>query len=168
MNREGFFIRFGAAVIDAVICFIPAAIVTFVAAAALGPYIAGLISTAIFVGYSTMEVFKGQTFGKILLKLKICNEDGSDASRNTLFKRWAIKQAYNFFYFLAALTMLTFINYFGHFAAIAFVISGLLTFKAERQALHDTLCKTAVFKTAAAATSTQATPAAPEQHKQAA
>jgi uncharacterized RDD family membrane protein YckC len=168
MNREGFLIRAGAALIDGVICFIPAAIFTFVAAVAVGPYIAGLLSTGIFVAYSTLEIFKGATFGKILLKLKICNEDGTDAARNVLIKRWAIKQAYTLIYFLAAVTTLTFLNYFGHFAAIAFIISALLTFKAERQTLHDTLCKTAVFKTAIAAISSQATPATSEPQKQAA
>ena len=167
MNREGFFIRAGACLIDFVICAIPATILLFVAAAAIGPWFAGVLANLIFLGYFSMEIFKGATLGKTILKLQITNEDGTPATRETLIKRFAIKNASFLFYFLAALTTLKFINYFGSFAGIAFCISALLTFRPQRQALHDTLTNTAVFKTQAAATATPAIPAQ-EPQKQAA
>jgi uncharacterized RDD family membrane protein YckC len=168
MNREGFFIRAGACLLDVVFCLVPALVLTFVAAAATGPWLAGVLSAGVFVAYSTLEIFKGATFGKTILKLKICNEDGTEANRAALLKRWAIKNSAWLFYFVAALTSLRFINYFGSFAGIAFCISALLTFKAQRQTLHDTLTQTGVYKTQAAAAPAQAAPAIPEPHKQAA
>jgi len=72
---------------------IPALIVTFVAAIAIGPWFAGVLSVGLFVGYSTLEIFRGATFGKTILGLKITNEDGSQPDRATLIKRWAIKNS---------------------------------------------------------------------------
>ncbi len=167
MNREGFFIRAGACLIDFVICLIPASILLFPVAAIIGPWFAGVLANAIFLGYFSMEIFKGATIGKTLLKLQITSEDGSPATRETLIKRFAIKNAAFIFYFVAALTTLKFINYFGSFAGIAFIISACLTFRPQRQALHDTLTHTAVFKTQAAAAAIPAIPAQ-EPQKQAA
>ena len=164
MNREGFFIRVGAYLLDVVFCLVPALIVTFVAAIAIGPWFAGVISVGIFVGYSTLDVFRGGTFGKTILGLKITSEDGSQADRSTLIKRWAIKWSPALLSFVAALTTLQFINYFASFAGIAFCISACLTFRAQRQTLHDTLTKTAVYKTQPAAAA--ATPAIPAQEPQ--
>ncbi len=164
MNREGFFIRAGAYLLDIIFCLIPALIVTFVAAIAIGGWFAGVLSVGFFVGYSTLEIFRGATFGKTILGLKITLEDGSQPDRNTIIKRWAIKWSPFLISFLAALTTLNFINYFASFAGIAFCISACLTFRAQRQTLHDTLTKTAVYKTQPAAAA--ATPAIPAQEPQ--
>src|SRR5688572_27397129 len=102
MNREGFLIRAGAALIDGVICVIPVLVLILIFGRESKLAAAGI--TIIVVGYSTLEIFRSGTFGKTLLKLKICNEDGSDASRNVLIKRWAIKQAYNLIYLVSAIT----------------------------------------------------------------
>src|SRR5947207_6910459 len=112
MNREGFFIRAGAYLLDVVFCLIPALIVTFLAAIAIGPWFAGVVSVGLFVGYSTLEIFRGATFGKTILGLKITDEDGSQPDRPTLITRWAMKNAASLFYFLGARPTLKFIHCF--------------------------------------------------------
>jgi len=166
MKREGFFIRWAAAFIDGLICVIPAMLLTFLVTKAAGPWFGAVILPLTFVAYSTLEILKGATFGKTILKLKICDDQGSQPAREVLIKRWAIKNSPWLLSLLAALTTVQFINWVASFAGIAYCISALLTFKAERQALHDTLCKTAVYKTETPAAA--ASFAAPEQHKQAA
>ena len=99
------------------------------------------------------------------MKLKIQNEDGSDASRDTLFKRWAIKQVPNALRVVVGVLILISLNaiaalvgWVGVLALIGYVISCCLTFRPQRQALHDTLTQTAVFKTQTAAAISMPTP----------
>lgn len=41
--------------------------------------------------YFLMEAFTGYTLGKLILGIRIANEDGSQAPVSTLFARWALK-----------------------------------------------------------------------------
>jgi len=161
MNREGFLLRFCAALIDGVFAGIPALILTKVGGEKVGPF----LGAAVVLGYSTLEIFKAATPGKSLLKLKIQNEDGTDAARDTLFKRWAIKQVPNALRVVASVFILISLNaiaglvgWVGILALIGYVISCCLTFRPDRQALHDTLTNTAVFKTQTAAAAAMPTP----------
>ena len=149
--REGFLLRFCAGLIDGVFCFLPVYLLSIVVAKAAGLWFAGVFMTVAFVAYSTLDIFKAATPGKMLLKLKITNEDGSEASRQTLIKRWAIKQIPQFAYFVAALTALTIFGWVTMFCVIGYVISCCLAFRPDRQALHDTFAHTAVFRTQTAA-----------------
>jgi len=160
-GREGFLLRFCAALIDGVFAGIPALILTRVGGDQVGPF----LGAAVVLGYSTLEIFKAATPGKSLLKLKIQNEDGSDASRDVLFKRWTIKQVPNALRVVAGIFMLISLNaiaalvgWVGVLALIGYVISCCLTFKPQRQALHDTLTHTAVFKTQSAVAAAMPTP----------
>jgi len=150
MNREGFLLRFCAALIDGVFAGIPALILTKVGGEKVGPF---------------LEIFKAATPAKSLLKLKIQNEDGTDAARDTLFKRWAIKQVPNALRVVAGVFILISLNaiaglvgWVGILALIGYIISCCLTFRPEHQALHDTLTHTAVFKTQTAAAAAMPTP----------
>jgi uncharacterized RDD family membrane protein YckC len=105
-----------------------------------------------------MDIFKAATPGKMLLKLKITNEDGSEASRQTLIKRWAIKQIPQFAWLLFAVTTVMFFNWLTVFCFIGYVISCCLTFRPDRQALHDTMAHTAVFRTQTASAAAMPTP----------
>ena len=90
--REGFLLRFCAALIDGALCFIPGIVLSMVLANVVGLWLTGVLVTLAYIGYSSLEIFKAATPGKMFLKLKITNEDGTEASREALFKRWAIKQ----------------------------------------------------------------------------
>src|SRR6266566_324139 len=90
--REGFLLRFCAALIDGAFCFIPGFVLSMVLVNAAGIWLTGVVVTLAYIGYSALEIFKAATPGKMLLRLKITNEDGSEASRQTLIKRWVIKQ----------------------------------------------------------------------------
>jgi uncharacterized RDD family membrane protein YckC len=153
-SRQGFGIRFGAAFLDALICGIPAGVLTMVGGQQFGPF----LGAAAVLGYTTLEIFKGATPGKMIFKLRITNEDGSEASRDTLFKRWIVKQVPNCLRFVTALFLLLsmagvagLFNWVTVFASIGYIISCCLTFRPERQALHDTMAHTAVFRTQTAA-----------------
>jgi len=166
MNREGFLLRFCAALIDGVFAGIPALILTKVGGEKVGPF----LGAAVVLGYTSLEIFRAATPGKSLLKLKIQNEDGTDAARDTLFKRWAIKQVPNALRVVAGVFILISLNaiaglvgWVGILALIGYIISCCLTFRPEHQALHDTLTHTAVFKTQTAAAAAMP---APEQQPQ--
>ena len=156
--REGFLLRWCAALIDGAICFIPGALLSVVLAKVAGLWLGGVILTLAYIAYSSLEVFKAATPGKMLLKLKITNEDGSEANQQTLIQRWVIKQAWQFARLLGVVTTVMLFNWVALFCWIGYVISCCLTFKPERQALHDTLAHTAVFKTQAAAAVAMPTP----------
>jgi len=164
--REGFLLRFCAGLIDGVFCALPVYFLGLMIAKAAGFWFAGVFTAVAYLAYSTLDIFKAATPGKMLLKLKITNEDGSEASRQTLIKRWAIKLIPHFANLIAAVTALAIFGWVTTFCFIAYVISCCLTFRPDRQALHDTFAHTAVFRTQAAAGAmpmpTQ------EQHRQAA
>jgi len=149
--REGFLLRFCAGLIDWAFCLIPGFLLTLALASVAGVWVAGVFVTLAYLGYSSLEIFKAATPGKMLLKLKITNEDGSEASRQTLIKRWAIKQIPQFSRLLFVLTTVMIFNWLTMFCAIGYVISCCLTFRPERQALHDTMAHTAVTRTQTAA-----------------
>ena len=164
--REGFLMRFCAALIDGAICFAGAFALSLALVPAAGVWMATVLTTVAALGYTSLEIFKAATPGKMLLKLKITNEDGTEANRQTLIKRWAIKQIPQLANFVAAITTLAIFGWVTMFCFIGYVISCCLTFRPERQALHDTIASTAVFRTQ------QASAAMPmpaqEQHRQAA
>jgi len=149
--REGFLLRFCAALIDGAFCFIPGFILTLVLANVAGVWLAAVLVTLAYIGYSSLEIFKAATPGKMLLRLKITNEDGSEADRQTLIKRWVIKQIPQFTRLLFVLTTVMLFNWLTAFCVIGYVISCCLTFRSERQALHDTMAHTAVTRTQTAA-----------------
>lgn len=162
--REGFLLRFCAAFIDGVFCLVPYGIGVALAAVA-GPRAGGFFIALAILGYSAVEIFKAATPGKMLLKLKITNEDGSEASRQTLIKRWAIKQVPLFFNVVFAISMLGIFGWLTMFCGIAYIISCCLTVRPERQALHDTFAHTAVFRAQTAAAAAMPAPAQEPQRQ---
>ena len=68
----------------------------------------------------------GQTFGKMALKIKVVNEDGTPLDYRKAFLRWLG-------YFLCDLTF-----YIGYF---------WVAFDHRKQGLHDKVCKTVVVRT---------------------
>src|SRR5258708_19919616 len=122
MQREGFGMRFAAALVDGVILVVFMFIVTLIfggsilalfgtsaqrgnqtaATAAAGVSIVALILLALIpLAYSLMEVFAAATVGKMVLGLTIANEDGSRASMNTLLTRWGVNNSVTLLNFLS-------------------------------------------------------------------
>jgi uncharacterized RDD family membrane protein YckC len=103
------------------------------------------------VGYTLMEVFMAATPGKMALGLIIADERGVPATRDQLFKRWAIKNSGQIIQWLALLVGVAIIATIGKIVGLIIVIGCFFTLGAAKQAFHDKAAKTAVFKKAAIA-----------------
>ena len=163
-KRVGFGPRLRAVIIDAVIVLILSFILGGAlgalfggigAAATQGPaggMIGGIIGamlgmTLVALLYFLMEGFLGWTLGKRILGLQIGTEDGKKAPTSTLLKRWAIK---NSSFLLSVIGYITGISIFytalSLIAALVIFIGCFFVLGEAKQALHDKLAKTAVFR----------------------
>ena len=142
--RIGFVMRLVAALIDgviaAVLVWVPSVVLGFVYPA-LGAIVGGLLAMA----YYSLEVFRAQSVGKMILKYTITRQDGSPATRDQLVKRYAYKQLPQALMVVAAIPMLGFVTFLGGAAALAVVVGALMTLKPDKLALHDKLFGTAVY-----------------------
>jgi len=141
--RQGFPKRFLAGLIDGVIMFVLSMVITVLFRSA--PRLLMIISPAVMLCYVALEVIKAQSVGKMVMKLKITNPDGSDASRDTLMKRFAVKYAGTLIALVGGIVGLTIINMLGMLVSLAVLVGFFLMFRPDKLALHDILAKTAVF-----------------------
>ena len=95
----------------------------------------------------SLEVVKTATPGKMLLKLKIRAADGSEADQNTLITRFAVKNAGALLNILAAITTVGMLASLGSLAGLVVGLGCFLVLGTAKQALHDVVAKTAVYKT---------------------
>ena len=98
------------------------------------------------LAYGLCEGITGASPAKMLLGIRIGNEDGTVADGNTLLKRFALKQAPQPFFLLANLAGLFFLNLVGYLIFIVIQFGCLRALGKSRQALHDQIAKTAVFR----------------------
>jgi uncharacterized RDD family membrane protein YckC len=166
MERQGFGIRLGAALIDLVILIVLGGIIgvifgtgfsvrfgsgggEVVDAATLSKIrTAGIIGSLMQIAYSLTEIFMAGSPGKQILGLRIKSETGADAPVPQLVTRWAVRYSPLLLGFLG-----NFIGIFGLLSgivALVIFIGCFLTLGQNRQALHDMVAKTAVFRKAAA------------------
>ncbi len=96
--------------------------------------------------YSLIETFTGASLAKMLLGIKIGNADGTPAARKTLMGRYLITQAPVASTLLAFLTSLSFFHTLGTILGLIIFFGFFLTLGQARQALHDKLSNTAVFR----------------------
>jgi len=120
------------------------------AGAAIGGVIGaalGFILAAVLIGsvYFLVEGFTGYTLGKLILGIRIANEDGTQAAVPTLLGRYAIKNAGSLLRLLSVFTGMTALASIGGLAGLVVFVGCFLTLGAKRQALHDQIMKTAVF-----------------------
>lgn len=106
-----------------------------------------VISIVGLVYFGLTETILAASFGKMLLGIKIANADGTSASTNALAIRWLAKTGlayllliFTFFFSATIFQMLYFV------VAIVAFIGYFLMFGANRQALHDIIAKTAVYR----------------------
>jgi len=103
-----------------------------------------LALTISFVYYS-LEIIFGQTVGKMLLGIIIGTEDKKFASYSQLFIRFAIKNASSFLSLLFLLTAISTFETLSSVASFVIFFGCFFVLGLKRQALHDTVAKTAVY-----------------------
>ncbi len=168
-KRIGFGPRLGAALIDAVLVWILSSILGGVLGTLFGGIlgmtgseepgaqigggmVGGILGamvgmTVVALLYFLMEGFLGWTLGKRILGLQIGTEDGKKAPTSTLLKRWAIKNSSFLLSIVGYITGVTlFSSVLSPIAALAIFIGCFFVLGEARQALHDKLAKTAVFR----------------------
>lgn len=106
---------------------------------------AGILATLVLVGilglaYTLIEAFTGASPGKRVMGLQVAREDGSKGDVQLYLVRWALKNSGNLLQFVLPLisTLASLVFFFGCFAALG----------DKKQALHDIIAKTAVYKKA--------------------
>ena len=152
-SRVGFGPRLGARLIDAVILIIIITVASLVgiggglASASTGGE-AGIYAAlaaaaaAVFfiIAYSLIEAFTGASPGKMMLGLKVANEDGTEGTIGLYLARWAVYNAG------ALLGVIPVIGLLGPFVNLVIFGGCFAVLGEKRQGLHDMICKTAVFK----------------------
>ncbi|WP_018341850.1 RDD family protein [Cytophaga aurantiaca] len=176
VTRVGFGSRLGALLLDVVIVFgisfvlspilggflgAAAATATAEAAGSTGadPAVAaaagGIIGTflalivvlpLVYVVYYLIEGLTGITLGKLILGIKVANQDGTAAPIGTLITRWAVKASGNILSLLGAILGVAILGTVGSIVGLVIFIGCFFVLGAKKQALHDLVAKTAVFK----------------------
>lgn len=97
--------------------------------------------------YSLMEIAYAATPGKMMLGIKIANADGTEAPTRRLTTRWFVKTGLSTS--LSLLGMLTVSSLLSSLSTVISIVIGLgcfMALSATRQALHDRIAQTAVFR----------------------
>ncbi len=156
MKRVGFFPRLLAAILDMIILMILVYIVNMLTGSQLstdpsqmfggdGPAIP-LSGIVIALLYTSLEIWMAATPGKMILKLKIKNVKGKNGTSSVLFIRWIFKQSAQILSLLFVLTHIQPIWYLQSLLGIVIFVGCFFTLGKNKQALHDMLAKTAVYK----------------------
>ena len=109
--------------------------------------IAGIIVAAylIFVVYFLLEGLTGYTLGKLILGIRIANDDGTKAGVGKLLYRYLVK---NSGYVLALVALFTGVHALatlGNVAGLIIFVGCFFTLGVKKQAFHDMIAKTAVY-----------------------
>lgn len=99
-----------------------------------------------YVVYYLIEGLTGITLGKLILGIKVANEDGTTAQVGSLITRWAVKSSGNILTLLGAVLSVSILGTVGGILGLVIFIGCFLVLGAKKQALHDMVAKTAVFK----------------------
>ena len=172
-NRIGFGPRLGAFLLDVLLIAVISVILIVVfgvggasAGAAAGPedemdaaigaiggFMGGIMASLIviyIVGavWYLLEGLIGATIGKMIVGIKIGKDDGTKAGTGKLLLRYALKNISYLMGILALITGASVINTLGGLAGLVIFIGCFLVLGAKKQAIHDMLAKTAVYKKA--------------------
>ncbi|MCX6154181.1 MAG: RDD family protein [Candidatus Kapabacteria bacterium] len=104
-----------------------------------------LLLLLIGLGYSLTEVLFAASPGKMVLGIKIAEQDGKRASIGTLAFRFLIKHIELPFSFLFVFTQIKMFSTIGTVFSLGIFVGYFFVFAAARQGFHDMLAKTAVF-----------------------
>lgn len=91
-----------------------------------------------------MEGLKGQSFGKMMLKIENTNIDGSEADAKKLWIRSLLKYGSTILSLLGGLIGLSFIGTIGSFWWWVIFIGFFFAFAEKKQTIHDMIARTVV------------------------
>lgn len=178
INKVGFGKRLLAFIIDMIICSIIGALLsiftgnmllefffetsqvneTAAAIESLGAGAQGELVNTIFSAASAiglvgfliliLEGFTGQTPAKMLLGIKIANQDGTNANTNILFLRTFLKNISSVLSLVAIILAIPIVKTIGSFFGFIIFIGCFFALGSSKQSIHDMISKTAVFKIA--------------------
>lgn len=121
-----------------------------VASAAGGLFgaVAGAIIGMMLVslGWVVWEGLTGQALGKKLLKIRIKMADGTDAGKDKLLTRAAVKYSKTLLGLIGWLTGISIIDNIASLAGLIVFVGCFFVLGQKRQAIHDLIAKTAVYK----------------------
>jgi len=120
------------------------------AAAAFGGIfgaVAGFLIAFFLIGlvYFLMEGLTGYTLGKLILGIRIANDDGTAAGVGKLMYRYLVKNSNAVLTVLAVVTGVSVLATLGKLAGLAIFVGCFFTLGMKRQAFHDMIAKTAVY-----------------------
>ncbi|HET9707539.1 MAG TPA: RDD family protein, partial [Gemmatimonadales bacterium] len=109
--------------------------------------IAGIILAAylIVVVYFLFEGLTGYTLGKLILGIRIANDDGTAAGVGKLLYRYLLKNSGSFLALVALFTGVHALATLGNLAGLLIFVGCFFTLGMKRQAFHDMIAKTAVY-----------------------
>lgn len=116
--------------------------------------LSGIFCAGVFA-YSFSDVWLAGTPGKLLLGLRIRQQDGTPASLRQRATRWAVKYCWLFVYGVVVAMVIAGIDFLhaalatlwvARLAALAVAVGFFRTLRPEKQAFHDSAAATAVFR----------------------
>ena len=96
--------------------------------------------------YFLIEGLTGWTFGKLMLGIQVGNQDGTKAGLGQLLGRYALKNCNAILSVLAIATGIHLLRTIGSLGGLAIFIGCFFVLAGSRQAFHDMIAKTAVYK----------------------
>jgi uncharacterized RDD family membrane protein YckC len=100
----------------------------------------------ICVVYFLLEGFTGYTLGKFILGIRIASDDGTAAGVSKLLYRYLVKNSSSVLGLLALLSGIHALSTLGSLAGLLIFVGCFFTLGVKRQAFHDMIAKTAVYK----------------------
>jgi len=121
------------------------------AAAAFGGILGAIAGFAlafalICVVYFLLEGFTGYTLGKLILGIRIANDDGTAAGVGKLLTRYLVKNSNSVLVLLALFTGIYALRTLGSLAGLIIFVGCFFTLGVKKQAFHDMIARTAVYK----------------------
>ncbi len=111
----------------------------------------GVVVSSVQLLYCLIEGLTGASPGKMILKIQIRDASGAPAATGTLILRMVLKQVKVVATFLVALTGSQLLTVVGLAGGVIVAIGCILALGAARQALHDRIVHTAVYRAASLA-----------------
>lgn len=109
--------------------------------------VASFLATVIALLYSLTEIAFAASPGKMLLKIMIASADGIKASTGTLALRWLVKAGVGgILSIIGTVGNISIATTLASLLGIVIFIGCFFVLSANRQALHDLIAKTAVFR----------------------
>ncbi len=96
--------------------------------------------------YFTLEIMIAGSLGKLIMGLRIGNEDGTTADKNSLITRYLVKNSSSLLAFIGILTGTMFLVFsLSPFILLVLIIGYFFILSQKRQGFHDMISKTAIF-----------------------